>query len=535
MSALIVSASAVSFEYRDRTILDNIDLRVHDGDRTALVGANGSGKSTLLRLLAGLETPSGGEISAVAGARIAYLPQVSGQDAGLTVGRELAGRIGVADAEAEMDRLTGRLADGDLSVLEAHAAAVEQWSNLGGGDFEARIGPALESVGVDRSWAERECRSLSGGQMARVRLAALRLARLDCALLDEPSNHLDADGLEMLDRIVAEAEFAIVFASHDRGLLERRAHDVVELDRTHARQYRGGWATYLREREAERNAAETSYAEATAERDRLVTLERRIRQQGEIGQRRAKRSGETDKHVRYAAIQSAQKNTAASGIAKRIENVEIPEKPWKENLSRLLLDSAQPVHATAVAVVREVILERDEWHSRPIDLAIGSGERILLRGANGAGKSSLIAALTGRLEPVAGRIEIPASLRFTELAQRGGVLEGRERPLIEEFRELSGLGETAARTALAAMRLGPERVSRAPGLLSPGERTRAELALLAKRPAACLFLDEPSNHLDIEAMEVLESALEGWTGSLVLASHDPAMREKVRIDRVVDL
>jgi len=181
------------------------------------------------------------------------------------------------------------------------------------------------------------------------------------------------------------------------------------------------------------------------------------------------------------------------------------------------------------------VLARGEWRSEPIDLTLGAGERVLLRGKNGSGKSSLIAALAGRLEPVAGRIGIPATLRFTELAQRGGMLEGRDTPLITMFREVSGLGETEARTALASMRLGAEVVGRPPARLSPGERTRAELALLARMPAACLLLDEPSNHLDIEALEVLEAALEGWNGALVLASHDRALRERVRIDRVVDL
>lgn len=535
MSELIVSARAVTFEHRDRLILDRIDLPVHRGDRTALVGANGSGKSTLLRLLAGEETPTGGEVIRPAGVRIAYLPQVSERDTGLLVREELATRIGIAAAEAEMDRLTGLLAGGDLDALEAQAAAVEAWSSLGGGDFEARIGPALESVGVDRDWADRECGSLSGGQMARVRLAALRLARLDCALLDEPSNHLDAEGLGMLDRIIDEATYAIVFASHDRGLLERTARDVIELERTRASHHRGGWKTFLREREAERNSAETDYAEATAERKRLVTLERRIRQQGETGQRKAKHSGETDKHIRYMSIQSAQKNTAASGIAKRIEHLEIPEKPWRENLSQLLLDAAQPVHSPAVAVVSDLVLARGEWRSRPIDLSVGAGERVLLRGANGSGKSSLIAALMGRIEPVSGTIAIPGSLRFVELAQRGGSFDSTAPTLIGAFKELSGLDETGARSALAAMRLGPDLAERSPALLSPGERTRAELALLANTSAACLLLDEPSNHLDIEAIEVLESALEGWPGAVVLASHDRKMRDRVRIDRTVDL
>lgn len=535
MTASIITVSAASFEHRDRVILQDIELRIHAGDRLALVGANGSGKSTLLRLLAGLEDPVGGTILRAPGARVAYLPQVTDQASSRTVRAELAARIGVAAAETTMDRLTARLAEGDLTVVEEQAAAVERWAGLGGGDLDARIGPALESVGIARSWAERGCESLSGGQMARVRLAALRLARLDCALLDEPSNHLDAEGLEMLDRVVAEAGFAIVFASHDRSLLERRAGNVFELSRGQGRLYRGGWSTYLREREAAKAAAATAYEEATAERERLVAVERRIRQQGEVGERKARRKDESDKHIRYGSIQSAQKNTAASGIARRIDLVEIPEKPWKEDLSRLLLDAAQPVHGPAVAVARGIVLERGDWRSPEIDLTIGAGERILLTGANGSGKSSLIAALAGRLEPATGRIEIPAKLRLTELAQRGSVFEGRDRSLIEMFRELSGLDETAARTALASMRLGDSHVTRPPGLLSPGERTRAELALLAQIPAACLLLDEPSNHLDVEAIEVLETALEGWPGALVLASHDRAMRERVRIDRSVNL
>ena len=535
MPDLIVSANAVSFQRRDRLILDEVSLRVHARSRVALVGANGSGKSTLLRLLAGLDTPSGGEIVRGPGTRIALLPQVADRPPGHTVRRELAVRTGVAAAEDEMDRLTGRLGDGDLGVLEAHAAAVDRWTATGGADFEARLGPALEAVGIDRTWTERSCDSLSGGQMARVGLAALDLARVDCALLDEPSNHLDAGGLEMLDRLIERAPFAIVLASHDRRLLERAADDVVELDRTRSRLYRGGWDTYEREREAERHAAGVAYEEATAEKRRLVELERRIRQQGEVGERKARRKDEPDKHIRYGSIQSAQKNTAASGIARRIEIVEIPEKPWEENLSRLLLDAAQPVRTSAVATVRDAVLVRGDWRSRPLDLTVGAGERMLLRGANGSGKSSLIAALRGELKPVSGSVAVPGGLRFTELAQRGGVFEGESAPLVATFRELSGLDETTARTALASMRLGPEIVARPPSSLSPGERTRAELALLAQLPAACLLLDEPSNHLDLEALEVLESALEGWAGALVLASHDRAMRDRVRIDRVVDL
>lgn len=533
----LVTAEAVSFEYRDRPVLENIDLTVAAGERIALVGRNGSGKSTLLRLLASELNPSAGKVRRVNGLDLAHLPQVGpdGATGGFTVREEVAERAGIGPAERRMDALTGRLTAGETDAVTAQTEAVERWVALGGDDFGSRLEPALESVGVDPGWADRKLNTLSGGQIARVRLAALRLARLDCVLLDEPTSHLDADGLRLLDGILATARFAAVFASHDRTFLAAHADRVIELERTVATGYRGGWATYLRERANERERAEREYREATAERHRLAALERRLAENARIGERRARRSGEPDKFIRHMAIASAQKNTAISGVAKRIEDVEIPEKPWKEDLSTLLLDVDRPVHSAAVIALRDVTIGRDSWTCGPLDLTISPGERILLDGPNGSGKSTLIGLLAGRIEPLAGEVTRPGSVTITELAQNRTALDGSEESLAQAFRRLSGLEETAARTTLAAMRLGPEQAGAAPAALSPGERTRAELALLAVRGASCILLDEPGNHLDLEALETLEAALDGWNGALVMASHDRAFRQRIRTDRTVTL
>lgn len=538
MSDAFITATAVDHELGNRPILEQIDLAIHTGDRIALVGRNGSGKSTLLRLLAGLETPTGGEIRRDRGLRVAWLPQLSGvtlDAAGeRTVREELAVRTGVDAAARRMEAETERLASGDLSRIEAQPEAVENWTRLGGPDLDARIGQALEQVRIDSGWADRRLDSLSGGQLARINLATLQLSRIDLALLDEPANHLDTEGLAMLRELLESTAPAIVMAAHDRGLLEGFASDVVELERGRARRFRGGWQVYLREKEAAHEKALGDWEEAAAEKRRLAEMERRIRQQAEAGERRARRSREPDKFIRHMAVQSAQKNTAISGIAKRNSQLELPEKPWQEGLSTLLLDAADAVHAPQLALIHEAVLARGEWRSRPLTLSIAPGERVLLTGPNGSGKSSLIGALAGRLRPVAGSIAIPASVRVTELAQQASVFHRGEGSLTDRFRQLSGLDETAARTALAAMKLGPDQAGREPSSLSPGELTRAELALLARRGAACLLLDEPGNHLDIEALEVLELALEGWPGALVLASHDQAFRNAVRFDREVN-
>jgi len=308
---------------------------------------------------------------------------------------------------------------------------------------------------------------------------------------------------------------------------------VVELDRGRARRCRGGWDVYLKEKEVAGDRARSDWEEATAEKRRLIDLERRLGRQAAAGERRARRSNETDKHVRYAAIQSAQKNTAISGVFKRIEATQIPEKPWQEDLSRLLLDAAQEVHAPRVAVARSVVAASGDWRSEPVDLSLAPGERVLLTGPNGSGKSSLIAMLAGRREPVEGSVRIPAGLRICELAQQSSVFAGGEGGLAARFGELSGLDLTGCRAALASMRIGSDQAGREPDSLSPGELTRAELALLAQRGAACLLLDEPSNHLDVEALEVLEKALQGWRGALVVASHDTVFRETIRFDRTL--
>jgi ATPase subunit of ABC transporter with duplicated ATPase domains len=213
--------------------------------------------------------------------------------------------------------------------------------------------------------------------------------------------------------------------------------------------------------------------------------------------------------------------------------VEVPDAPWRTPPLKLALSAAER-RGGIVLELAGVVLQRSTWSLGPLDLAVEHGERVLLAGPNGCGKSTLLAALAGELAPAAGTRRVRPGAVVARLVQARGVLTS-DRPVVDAFRSITGVGERAARAAMAAYGLDAATVERPTATLSPGERTRAELALLAHRGADCLLLDEPTNHLDIESLETLEGALKDWRGALVVATHDDRLRESLRPDRVVEL
>ena len=536
MPSTLLDAQQITRNFSARTVLDAVDIRVSAGNRIGLVGANGAGKSTLLRVLAGRETPDRGVVRRFG--TVGYLSQFADlRDRGLTVREVVLDQVGLVAAVGALDRWAGALAAGDLRAVDPHAVALESWLALGGADADARLAAAVTDLGLGTEFLERPVGTLSGGQAARVGLAALQVARFDVVLLDEPSNHLDADGLGRLARLLSDFLGGVVLVSHDRALLAETVNEIVELDRDtgKATRYRGGWDAFEREREAERERARADHAHAVARRDQLIAAERETRRRAAASVKRARRGvHDNDKNSReWVKMRAEEMAGRARKIGGRAGRIDIPEAPRERPALRIRLTAAER-RAAWVVELEGVVLRRGGWSLGPLDFAVAHGERVLISGPNGSGKSTLLGALAGEATLAEGSRRVAKDAVIVQLGQARQSLSGSAE-LADRVRELTGLDAAPARTALAAFGLGSELAGRGVATLSPGERTRAELTVIGHKRATCVLLDEPTNHLDIESVEVLEAALDSWPGALIVATHDRRLRGALRLDREVQL
>ncbi|MGI8720896.1 MAG: ATP-binding cassette domain-containing protein [Geodermatophilaceae bacterium] len=552
--------SGLSGTYGARTLFSGLDLVIRPGDVLGLIGANGSGKTTLLRLLAAagsqpspdLQTVSGTSASAAvyessagdgqvttegsvslipSDATIGYLPQEADRLPGETMRDFLARRTGVAEAERQMNTAAAALAVGGG---DRYSAALERWLNLGGADFDERAEKVMAELGIGVG-LDALTQTLSGGQAARAGLASLLLSRYDLLLLDEPTNDLDLGGLELLERFVAGTRTAVVLVSHDREFLARTVTGIVELDQ--AQQditvYDGGYDAFLAERALARLHAREAFEEYAETRFELEQRAHMQRSWADKGVRAVRRNfTDMDKIGRRMAVESSEKQASkVKQTQRRIERLDVVQEPRKEWELRMDIAVA-PRSGAVVATLDAAVVRRSGFTLGPVSTQVNWGDRILLTGPNGSGKTTLLAVLLGKLTPDAGRATLGSGIAIGEIDQARGLFRGGEGSLAAAFgANVPAFSDDEVRTLLAKFGLRGASVLRPVASLSPGERTRAALALLQARGVNLLVLDEPTNHLDLAAIEQLEQAMDSFTGTLLLVTHDRRMLALTRSTR----
>ncbi|MGW1494878.1 ABC-F family ATP-binding cassette domain-containing protein [Streptomyces sp. NPDC002402] len=537
MTATLV-AKELAAGHGDRSLFSGLGLVVAPGDVIGLVGVNGAGKSTLLRLLAGLDQPEQGELRlSPPTATVGHLPQEPERRPGESVRDFLARRTGVDAAQRAMDEATQALVDGAPGADDAYADSLERWLALGGADLDERAEEVADSLGLAVG-LDLPMTALSGGQAARAGLASLLLSRYDVFLLDEPTNDLDLDGLDRLETFVQGLRAGTVVVSHDREFLTRTVTKVLELDLVQQQitLYGGGYAAYLEERETARRHAREDFEEYA---DKRAALEGRAQMQRswmDKGVKNARRKAtDSDKLGRKFRSEASEKQAAKARQTQRmIERLDAVDEPRKEWELRMEIASA-PRSGSVVATLRDAEVRRGDFTFGPASLQIDWADRVAITGANGAGKSTLLAALLGRIELDAGHASLGSGVVVGEVDQARGLFYGTETLLDAFCAAVPDTEPAEVRTLLAKFGLKAEHVLRPATTLSPGERTRAALALLQGRGVNLLVLDEPTNHLDLVAIEQLESALDSYTGTLLLVTHDRRMLDSVRTTRRIDV
>jgi macrolide transport system ATP-binding/permease protein len=534
-----LNLSGVSHGYGDRQLLEGIGLVITAGEHVAIVGENGAGKSTLLRILAGLEAPDEGTASSHG--RVGYLAQTHGLPESFTVGAAVDASLASLRAlEAELDRLEAGLADAEDDELETYGQLQTEYQLREGYAAESRVEAALDRLGLGGLDRKRTLGSLSGGEQERVALACVLADPADILLLDEPTNHLDARGTAWLEDRLAAHRGTVVVVSHDRVLLRKVATTVIEVDaeRRAVTRYGNGYDGYLREKAAERQRWVQQYREwidaMDAEQRQADTVA------GKMGYARQRDNDKVGFDFKAGTWQKAASSKVrnAQERLRRLEASPIDRPPVPLRLAaELAVDpealsvdgastSAGPgddsvMAASAVLAARGVAVP---GRLGVTDFAARAGEKILITGPNGAGKSTLLSVLAGSLEPAEGLVQRPARIGYLQQE-----LELRQRPTLRLLPAFAaGLGGNIDEHAEALLRLGLFRTSEfhvPVGSMSAGQQRRLALARLLLGGYGTLIVDEPTNHLAPVLVEQLEEALAGFTGTLVMVSHDRALRD----------
>jgi ATP-binding cassette, subfamily F, member 3 len=520
----IVTFSNVEKSFGGQRLFATVSFAIDAHDHAVLVGRNGTGKTTLLRLIVGEESPDSGTIARARGRRLWLHEQTPELQHDRPVNDYLLEAFGEAvGLEAAL-----RTTEESLSSLAEHSPELRdtmrtyqqlqrRFEAAGGYAYRSRLNGVVEGLGLPAEMLERRLLSLSGGELTRVTLARALLADADLLLLDEPTNHLDIDSVEWLEGFLAEYGRAFLMVTHDRRLLEKVGRRVLAVEHEHIETQGGDFATYLRESGTRLDLMRREY-----EQD----LEKIAQLQRFYDRFHAKKDKAKQAKAKLTQIERIKRDLKEPPRQTKSFKLGLPQpKPS----ARVVLEMKTPALSVASADGPDGtrILVRD------VDITLERGEKVALLGANGCGKTTLVETVAGIRSLADGASHLGHNVRVAYYSQQGRELI-ETNTCLQTVLPLVGHDEEQARKLLGRFQFGPDEVEKRVEMLSGGERSRLRLLTLLVGDANFLLLDEPTNHLDMGSVEALADALEDYTGTILLVTHDRHLIDRVA-SRVLEI
>ena len=540
----IISARKIGISYGAHDVCAGISVELPAGGKAGLVGPNGVGKTSLLRVLANSAEPTTGSVHLARGTRVGYLRQEAADafvHRGHTLIREMETVFSDLKRQAnEMREMEARMSDGheDAELLHEYGALQHAYEAAGGYDYDVRISKVLEGLGFPRGQWESRVDQLSGGQQTRALLARLLLESPDVLILDEPTNHLDVEAVQWLEDTLRTWRGAVIIASHDRYFLDRVVDTIWEMDARHLEAYRGNYTSYLKQR-TERWERNKLVFESEMERlwSALEVIERYFAwRKFEEAKGRLQLLGRDLVAIEHFGILGIQgKKWSQFGLSaphlmtvgearERIKAIRPPQRPQppmhlKLEEGRRSCHEVLVTERLQVGYGGEVLLDAG-------NLLLERADRVALIGPNGSGKTSLLRTVLKQIPPVSGSIKEGLNVRVGYFAQAHDGLDP-ESTVYDQILRHTSMAPGQARSYLARYLFRGDDVWKLIRGLSGGERARLALAIVALDGVNLLLLDEPTNHLDIPSQEVLQEALEGFDGTILMVSHDRYLVDRI--------
>ena len=519
---IILDVNKLSKSFGFGELFKNISFSLNEGETISIVGPNGCGKSTLLKLITGEQRADSGSVFIKKGAKVAYLDQVS---ADKVDDRKVIDILKVAFTEINnmsatlkyYENLMQNPAEDYDKTLEKYCKLVEEFSRLGGYDVDVEIGVVCSGLNIKRELFNRNYTSLSGGEKTLIQLAKALLQKPDLLLLDEPTNHLDIERIEWLESYIKSFKGACVIVSHDRYFLDKMSNKILDLTNVEPKIYNTNYTGYLKERERDFEKQLSAY------KDQQLVI-KRLREQIKYFSEMGMAKDSPTLLNRAKAMQTQLSRILDNKI----------EKPVEPRKIRLAFDREKKSSKRVFETKNLTVFTPDGRKIlNGINFIITQGKRVALIGANGSGKTTFLKTLLGTQElRHEGEVIIGPSVKIGYLPQIIS-FENDKFTILNYFKDEASVGEEQARRILASFQFYKDDVDKKVKNLSGGERIRLRLAVLLQQKLNCLVFDEPTNHIDISTKEVLEKALNDFSGTILFVSHDRYFINKLA-DKVVE-